>query len=104
MARMGHFEPVVAEALTIFQATVFYKELGLHHILLEGNAFQVVKAVTFKYLNLSRFGQLVKDTRIVLNSYSNWQIHHIFNRIANNVAHELAKVVVKRIIDQVLMK
>jgi hypothetical protein len=98
MARMGHFEPVVAEALTIFQATVFYKELGLHHILLEGNA------VTFKYLNLSRFGQLVKDTRIVLNSYSNWQIHHIFNRIANNVAHELAKVVVKRIIDQVLMK
>jgi hypothetical protein len=68
--------------------------------MLEGDALQVVKVVNSKNRNLSSFGQIVDDTRIVLNLFSSCQIHYI-SRIANNAAHGLTKVVVKHIIDQV---
>jgi hypothetical protein len=44
----------------------------------------MVKAVSSNDHNYSRFGQLVDDTRIVLNFLSSWQIHHI-NRITNKM-------------------
>jgi hypothetical protein len=45
----------------------------------------------------------VEDIRMVLNSFSSWQIHHI-GRIANNVTHGLVNTTVKHIINQVWMK
>lgn len=58
----------------------------------------MIKVVNSKNRNLSSFGQIVDNTRIVLNSLFSCQIHYI-SRIANNAAHGLTKVIVKHIID-----
>jgi ribonuclease HI len=100
---MGNLEPIAAEALAAFQATNFSKDLGLQHIILEGDALQVVKAVNCPSRNWSRFGQLVEDTRMVIHSFSSWRVSHI-SRVANSAAHGLAKAAVKHIIDQVWME
>jgi hypothetical protein len=42
--RIPSSELVIAEALAAFLASLFCKELGLHNIILECNALQVVKA------------------------------------------------------------
>jgi hypothetical protein len=42
---LGYLEPVAAEALATFYPFFFCKELGLHTIILEGDALQVVKAI-----------------------------------------------------------
>jgi hypothetical protein len=68
MTRLGHLEPVAAEALVAFHASFFCKKLGLHNIILEGDVFQIVKAVSSNVRNCSRYDQLVDDTRIILNS------------------------------------
>jgi hypothetical protein len=63
----------------------------------------VVKIVISKDRNLKRFEQIVRDIRIILNSLSSWQIHHI-SRIVNNAAHNLVKAAVKHIIDHLWTK
>jgi hypothetical protein len=56
--------------------------------------------MAFKKRNWSRFGQLVEDTRMVLNPFSSWQIYHI-STVADNAAHDLAETSVKHIIYQI---
>jgi tRNA isopentenyl-2-thiomethyl-A-37 hydroxylase MiaE len=43
MIKLGHLEPIAAEALTTFYASLICKELGLHRIILEGDVLQVVE-------------------------------------------------------------
>jgi uncharacterized protein YbbC (DUF1343 family) len=69
---------------------------------LEGDALQVVKAVSSNVRNLSRCGQLVGDTHITLNYIFSWQIHHI-SIFANKATHDLAYAAVKQFINQVWM-
>lgn len=44
LSKTGNSKPIAAEALTAFHAVEFSKELGLQHIILEGDALQVVTA------------------------------------------------------------
>lgn len=46
LTKLGNLEPVVAEALATFQATAYSKDLAFQHIILKGDALQVVNAVT----------------------------------------------------------
>jgi hypothetical protein len=75
----------------------------VQNIFRKGDAFGVVKAVSFSERNLSRFGQLMKNIRMILDSLFSWQIHHI-SRVANNETHGLTEAVAKHIIDQVWME
>jgi hypothetical protein len=67
--RNANLEPVAAEAWIAFQAIVFIKELGLHHIILQGDVLQMIKILKDTYNNWSRNGRLVDDTMIVLLSF-----------------------------------
>jgi hypothetical protein len=48
MTRLEHLELIAAEALHV---SFFYKESGLHNIILEGDALQVIKAVSSNVYN-----------------------------------------------------
>jgi ribonuclease HI len=103
MTILGHLELVAVEVLAAFYASLFFKELDLHNIILEGDALQVVKVVSFNVRNWRRIEQLVDDTRIMLNSLSSWQILHI-SRIANKAVHDITQVAIKQFIDRIWMK
>lgn len=75
----------------------------MQNILRKGDAFGVVKAVSFFERDSSRFGQLMKNIHMILNSMFSRQIHHI-SRVANNETHVLAEAAAKHIIDKVLME
>jgi hypothetical protein len=51
MTRLDHLEQVAAKVLAAFHASLFCKELGLHHTILEGDALQAVKAVSSNVCN-----------------------------------------------------
>jgi hypothetical protein len=66
---------------------------------LKGDTIQVVKIVISKDRNC----QVMENTRIVLDSFFNGQIHHI-SMIANNTAHELVLRLLYNICDIVLLE
>jgi fatty acid desaturase len=51
----------------------------------------------------SLYGQLIEDTKTVLNSLQQWYVGHI-KREANEVAHRLTKALVNQSLEQVWMK
>jgi hypothetical protein len=68
LTKMANLEHVIVEVLTAYHVVYFSKDLSLHHIILEGDALQVVKTLKDKGINCSRFGQLVEDTHTFLIS------------------------------------
>lgn len=62
---MKNLESVVAEALAVSYAVMFSKELGLQHIIFEGEALEVVNVLNFTSRSFSRLGQLVVDTQLI---------------------------------------
>jgi hypothetical protein len=57
---------------------------------LEGYVFFVVQALRKEEKDLCRYGQLIDDTRVMLNSLQTWKVNHVRNEV-NVVAHRLAK-------------
>ena len=54
---MGNLEPVVADASVVFHATEFGRELELHNIITESNAFQVMNVVKSTWRNWNKYRQ-----------------------------------------------
>lgn len=63
-------------------------------ILLEGDAQEVVKAFQGNDPNWSIGGFLIQDAKKILQSLSQWSIHHA-NRRANSIAHIVAREALK---------
>lgn len=82
--------PFIAEALTLFHATLFYKEIGITRVIIEGDALQVINQLKVDKMDWSQCGALAEDVRKVLNSYATWLASHD-KRAANQMAHLLAK-------------
>jgi hypothetical protein len=78
----------------------FCCDLGLHDTILEDDFSQVVNVVNAFGPNWCRYGQLVVDIQMVLSTWRVWQIRHIC-RVANFVAHGLAKAAIKQIMIRV---
>jgi hypothetical protein len=77
--------------------TIFSKEMGVHSVILERDAQIIILALQAKERNGSRNGQLVEDTRIIVDSLSSWKISHI-HRNVNVTAHRLAKLATRNVI------
>jgi len=100
---VGPLETIVAEALAALHAVEFSWDLGLRRIILEGDVLQIVNAVKSTGRNWSKYGQLVEDTREVLNGMIMWYICHV-RKDENSATRSLAKEAVQQITDFVWME
>ncbi|KAG6635874.1 hypothetical protein CIPAW_11G073400 [Carya illinoinensis] len=91
--RMSHSlfpEPLLTEAFAAYQASMFLKTLGWQDVIIEGDSLQVVKGLMSPSETDSYTGLLIRDTKITLNSFTNWSARHT-RRACNNLAHVLCK-------------
>ena len=68
-------------------------------IFLECDSQVVINALVSTKYNGSKFGHIVDDIRVMLNSFSQWNCGHM-GRDANRVAHYLAKEATKYAMDR----
>ena len=101
--KMGCLEPIAVEELAAFQVIEFSIELGLQDIILEGDALQMVNALTFLGRYFSRFDQIVADAQIIIAYLSSCQIVRS-QRKTNFAAHGLARTTVKHVINDIWLE
>ena len=78
------------EALATLKALQFASEQGVQKAILEGDLLGLIKALESEDHNLSPWGLLVEDVKLVANSFVSLLYSHI-KRNGNSVAHNLAK-------------
>jgi hypothetical protein len=83
-------EPTTAEAITVWKLADVCSSLGFTKVVLEGDSLEVVKALQTEGPYWSRFGLMINDAKILLNSLSEWRVCHV-KRMGNKAAHILAK-------------
>jgi hypothetical protein len=67
------------------------KRLDLRNVLLEGDALEVVEAITKEGNCWTVYGQVVNDIKEELRTWQGWAFQHVSRR-ANGVAHQLAQL------------
>jgi hypothetical protein len=67
---------------------------------LEGDSLQVVNTLKAEGLNWSIYGQIVEDSKGVLQTFLSWQVYQT-EREGNSGAHGLAKEAVHHVINRV---
>lgn len=91
VSRTMNEDPFKAEAYGTLLAAIFYKEMGVSKIMLEGNALQVVNMIKRFATDLCLGGLLIEDAQNILKSFTSWSTVHT-NRSANMATHCLTKV------------
>jgi ribonuclease HI len=89
-------DPVVAEFLATTHALIFCHELGLQHVIIEGDAQQVVNAINSDRPCNTSYGHLIEDIRVSLGS----SCFQYVRRTANLAAHALAVEARTRVTDK----
>ncbi|XP_040987666.1 uncharacterized protein LOC121235384 [Juglans microcarpa x Juglans regia] len=82
--------PLLGEAVAARRASSFCAELGLQHIILEGDSLSVVKAIQHKEDSWSDTGLVIRDIKVMLSKFLSWSVLHV-HREVNVIAHHLAK-------------
>ncbi|XP_042964581.1 uncharacterized protein LOC122298789 [Carya illinoinensis] len=91
--RMNHnmfLDPLLAKAYAVFQASTFLKTLGWQNVILEGDSLQVFNSLKSSEVTNSYVGILLRDTKSILDSFTNWSIKHV-RRACNSLAHALCQ-------------
>jgi ribonuclease HI len=83
-------EPTTAEAIAAWKLADICSSLGFARVVLEGDSLEVVKALQTEGPCWSRFGLLINDAKILLNSLQEWRVCHV-KRMGNKAAHTLAQ-------------
>ena len=83
-------EPTTAEAIAVWKLVDVCLSLGYAKVVLEGNSLEVVKALQTEGPCWSRFGLMIKDAKILLNSLQEWRVSHV-KQMRKKAAHILAK-------------
>lgn len=83
-------DPTSVEARAALCAGLLCQELGLDHVLFEGDAKLVVEAIGKPHENFTRYGRIVEEIKQVLGGFKAWNLRYI-NSDFNQVAHVLAK-------------
>ena len=78
------------EALAALKALQFAFGLSFQNAIFEGDSLGLIKALKAEDLNLSPWGLLVEDVKLVANSFVSLSYSHI-KRNGISVAHNLAK-------------
>ncbi|XP_073136897.1 uncharacterized protein [Henckelia pumila] len=79
-----------AEAISLLEALSWIRQLDLNMVHLEMDAKTVVDAVNKENPNISEFGSIVEQCRLLLNGQSGFSLKWV-SRHSNIVAHSLAK-------------
>lgn len=69
---------------------IFSRYLRLQHVILEGDALEVVQTLKSKRRSWSWYGQLIEYAKTVLDNMQSWYVGHI-KREANLAAYHLTK-------------
>jgi hypothetical protein len=85
-------DPTVAEAIGAKRAVEFGREKGFPSIELEGDALQIVLALSLEEC-CGAFENVITETKLLLDTYSCWRVGHV-GRQGNRAAHLLAKFAV----------
>jgi hypothetical protein len=93
-------DPSTAEAIGARVGAELGKKLGLHSILLEGDASVVVEALRREEEDLSRFGNVILETKEMLKDFHFWKVN-LVKREGNNAAHLLARFATNQELNQV---
>ena len=80
----------VLEALACCRALLFAKEIGLRQVVFEGDSVVVIQAVIDSNSELTEYGHIVEDIRILAADFDFIQFSHV-KRNCNVVADALAK-------------
>jgi ribonuclease HI len=96
-------EPTFGEAMGARGAIEFSRELGFSEIVLEGDSKQVIAALLSKERSWCKFGHIIGDTLVVLQSFKRWEAGHA-RRTVNGAAHGLAKAAIKDPGDRIWIK
>lgn len=80
----------MAEALGLFYASKFCKDIGMTQIIMEGNALQVLQMLKSTLLDLSQLGLIIQEAKRILNSFAKWSCYHV-KREGNQATHLLDK-------------
>lgn len=91
-------DPSIAEAVALWRAVWLCGELGYTKVVFEGDSLLIVEAVGQGSPCSRNFGQLIEDTRIVLQSFQSFTVQHV-KRVANQAAHVLATLALSQLID-----
>jgi hypothetical protein len=83
-------DPGIAEAVSAWKMIEVAVSLGFQSVIFEGDSLEIVQALRNEGSCLGRFGQVVNEAKICLNSIHSWSIYRV-KRSANNAAHCLAK-------------
>ncbi|GLT53638.1 hypothetical protein SLA2020_268960 [Shorea laevis] len=61
-------DPVIAEAVAAWKAANLCQALGFQRVILEGDALAIVQALQQTMPSWCKYGQIIADTRTILNS------------------------------------
>jgi ribonuclease HI len=61
-------DSTIAEAMTLFQGIMWCRELGIQNVIVEGDAQIIISALLDGNQMGTRFGHLVDDMRLVLQT------------------------------------
>jgi ribonuclease HI len=98
-SRPGLLDPTAIEASALFHGLKHCKELGISKLVVEGDSKVIISAVQNRDASSSRFGYLIDDIVMILDSSPYWQIVHV-RRESNRATHGLAKVALKTVFDR----
>ncbi|CAL5412558.1 unnamed protein product [Camellia sinensis] len=89
--RVSTMEVDCIEAFAALVALQFALDLGLHHIVLEGDSLIIVRAFHSVSKSLASFGHFVEQAKSLLPRFHSWAVQHV-KREGNSVAHCLARL------------
>jgi hypothetical protein len=92
-------DPLIAESVAVWFAAQFICELGLQHMILEGDSLSVISDLKKIGPCGSGCGQLISDTKLILSSLLHCDFHHM-KRDANKVAHCMSKFALSQMLDK----
>jgi ribonuclease HI len=93
-------DPTVAEAVAAWKTIGFCCDQGFSHLILEGDALEIVHGLNKDSSSWCRYGQLLSDSRECLTRFESWRVTHV-RREGNAAAHCLAKFAIQHSLNRV---
>ena len=95
----GLLEPTMAKARATLLAIRLCKNMGIDHIIFEGDVKVVINAVLLDEIDGSCLNIVVANIKCELQSFQHWRLSFV-RREGNEVAYCLSKEVTKNLTDQ----
>jgi hypothetical protein len=94
---------IIKPTITTWKVVEFGRNLGIHNIILEDNAMEVVHVFRKENQSWSKYGNLIDNAKITLHSLQSWHVTHI-RREENMAAHHLVKASLQHCSKQIWME